>query len=94
MRLSRLTWWALTVLLLVIVTGPGAIWAADASPPGPPQFISPPIHAPEQVQQLLNGWRTFAAPGGGGGRQYQWEHHFGVHGIFQPEPAESDLRAN
>ncbi len=58
-----------TLLLVGLSGGPHA-WAADPSPPGPPQFISPPLHAPEQVQQRINGWLTFAAsrtPGGGGG---------------------------
>src|SRR5438445_12289004 len=43
--------------------------AQGVSPPGRPQFLSAPLHAPEQVQQRIQGWLTFAVnqgkPSGG-----------------------------
>jgi hypothetical protein len=61
--------YALVIMAFVFPTAPRAL-AAGSSSVVPPQFISPPIHAPEQVQQLIKGWLTFAAskrPGHGGG---------------------------
>jgi hypothetical protein len=46
-----------------------AAMAQSATPPGPPQFVSVPIHAPEDLPARVEGWLTFAAAkaGGGGG---------------------------
>ncbi len=34
---------------------------AQTVPPGPPQFFSAPLHAPEQNQARIQGWLDFAA---------------------------------
>lgn len=56
------------IVALTLLLAPIAL-AGQASSTTPPQFVSPPIHAPEQVQALIKGWLTFAAtkaPGRGG----------------------------
>lgn len=59
--------YATVIMTLIFLAAPVAL-AAGASSGAPPQFVSPPIHAPEQVQGLIKGWLTFAAtqkPGSG-----------------------------
>jgi len=72
LRASAIAVAAVILLTLAIVSASQRAWAADPTPPSPPPLVSAPIHAPEQVRELIDGWLTFAAsrrPGGGGGSQ-------------------------
>jgi hypothetical protein len=62
-RRSHVTACFLILLLisLLIATPWGPAAAADLAVPVPPQYLSAPLHAPEQVQELINGWLNFAA---------------------------------
>src|SRR5438132_1515931 len=57
----------LAVRLMVFglgLAGADVALAQAPTPPGQPQFVSAPLHAPEQIQQRIQGWLTFAASQG------------------------------
>ena len=57
------------VSAFTLLLGSNLSVAEERTPP-PPQYLTAPLHAPEQIQALINGRLTFAAskkPGGGGG---------------------------
>jgi len=58
------------ILTLMLTMGPAVLFAAERLDLVPPQFLTAPIHAPEQIQDLISGRLTFAAsksPAQGGG---------------------------
>jgi hypothetical protein len=48
------------VILVCNLACAGAAIAGDVTPPGLPQFLAVPLHAPEQLQEQIQGDLTFA----------------------------------
>src|SRR5215470_6410698 len=60
---------SLTTLTICLVISGVAVAQEATAPVGPPQLLTAPLHAPEQMQDLILGRRTFAfskTPFGGG----------------------------
>src|SRR5437870_7794608 len=49
------------ILTIMLTMGPAVLFAAERLDLVPPQFLTAPVHAPEQIQDLISGRLTFAA---------------------------------